>query len=83
MSLNRSRRVLPSQERAEGSWREQGRRVAAPEEDEGLAAGVELGDVDAVDGLCGKDAELGELAGGLNVVDLEVGVFGCEEEDMV
>ncbi len=57
--------------------------MAAPEEDEGLAAGVELGDVDAVDGLCGKDAELGELAGGLNVVDLEVGVFGCEEEDMV
>ena len=57
--------------------------MAAPEEDRGLAAGVGLGDVDAVDGLRGEDAELGELAGGLDVVDLEVGVFGCEEEDVV
>ncbi len=75
---------LPSQQRAKSSRRKPRRRAAAPEQHRGLAAAwLGLRDVDAVDGLGGKDAELGELAAGLGVVDLEVGVFCCEEEGVV
>ena len=57
--------------------------MAAPDEELGFLVGVRLGDVDAVDGLGVEDLELAEEAGGLDVVDLEPGVFAGEEEDVV
>jgi hypothetical protein len=70
----------------EGGLREEGYRVAAPEEDSvgGVAIVIiGLGDVDAVDGLRVEDLELAEEAGGLDVVGFEPCVFARKEDDMV
>jgi hypothetical protein len=70
----------------EGWLREEGYRVAAPEEDPvwGVAAVIGLlGDVDAVDGLRVEDLELAEEAGGLDVVDFQPCVFAREKQHMV
>jgi hypothetical protein len=59
--------------------------VAAPDEQLGfyLAAVFGLRNVDSVDGLGVEHPELAEQTGGLDVVDLEPGIFTREEEDMV
>jgi len=77
-------RGLACDEGAEGGGREEGDGMGAPDEDVGLAFVVSGGrDVDAVDGLGGEDAELAEEAGGVDVVDLEPGVFAREEQGAV